>query len=233
MKVNEAKTDLCLFHARDTTPISVNINGVSILTKKTINILGVIFDQKLQWSEHIAHCILKSNVALSAIRLIRRFFTTKELLQLVTSNFYSILYYNSEIWHLHTLKTNLKQNILSSSARAIKVCLKFDSNDISFLNLHEMYNRAPPEKFLLYRHALALYKITNDNNHSLEWAALNFNQILTSRQSKFFSLRGNNKRVGLNAIANRFFILNNRIPLNWFNLSIDSFKVHCKSEFLS
>ena len=63
--------------------------------------------------------------------------------------------------------------------------------------------------------------------------ALNFNQILTSRQSKFFSLRGNNKRVGLNAIANRFFILNNRIPLNWFNLSIDSFKVHCKSEFLS
>ena len=34
MKVNEAKTDLCLFHARDTTPISVNINRVSILTKK-------------------------------------------------------------------------------------------------------------------------------------------------------------------------------------------------------
>ena len=50
MKVNETKTDLCLFHARDAAPISVNINGVSILSRKTINILGVIFDQKLQWS---------------------------------------------------------------------------------------------------------------------------------------------------------------------------------------
>ena len=48
MVVNEAKTDLCLFHARDAAPISVNINGVSILSKKTINILcfnGLLWSQ--------------------------------------------------------------------------------------------------------------------------------------------------------------------------------------------
>ena len=94
------------------------------MSSKTINVLGVLFDQKLQWSDHIASCIAKSNRALSAIRLIRKFFTTKELLQLVTSNFFSILYYNSEIWHLQSLKVNLKQKLLSSSARAIKTCVK-------------------------------------------------------------------------------------------------------------
>ena len=84
MKVNEAKTDLCLFHNRDTASIVIEFNGVSIVSSKKINVLGVIFDQKLQWSDHIAHCIKKSSKALTAIRLIRRYFNTKELLQLVT-----------------------------------------------------------------------------------------------------------------------------------------------------
>ena len=32
--------------------------------------------------------------------------------------------------------------------------------------------------------------------------------------------------------ANRTFILNDRIPLNWFNLSFETYKVKCKIEFL-
>ena len=75
---------------------------------------------------HVAHCISKSSKALTAIRLIRRFFNTKELLQLVTSNFYSIFYYNSEIWHLNSLKHNLKNKLLSASAKALKICIKYN-----------------------------------------------------------------------------------------------------------
>ena len=127
------------------------------MSSKTINVLGVLFDQKLQWSDHIASCIAKSNRALSAIRLIRKFFTTKELLQLVTC-------YNSEIWHLQSLKVNLKQKLLSSSARAIKTCVKHCTRDVSFVNLHRTYNRATPDQFLLYKHALSLYKLINCPN---------------------------------------------------------------------
>ena len=42
----------------------------------------------------------------------KKYFNTTELLQLITSNFYSILYYNSEIWHLPSLKGNLKGKLL-------------------------------------------------------------------------------------------------------------------------
>ena len=203
------------------------------MSSKKINVLGVIFDQKLTWSDHIAHCIKKSSKALTAIRLIKNFFNTKELLQLITANFYSILYYNSEIWHLQSLKTNLKQKLLSASAKAIKICFKYCTNDISFIKLHEMCNRSLPENFLMYRHALLLYKTMNSDSHTCEWVHLNFNQILTSRQTTFMSAKNNRKRVGLNAFANRFFILNGRIPLVWFNMSFDCFKVHCKKEFLT
>ena len=74
MKVNEAKTDVCLFHRGDTTPISLNINGTTITSNTKINILGVIFDSKLQWSEHISHAIKRATGALNAIRLIRKLF---------------------------------------------------------------------------------------------------------------------------------------------------------------
>ena len=213
--------------------VVIKFNGVSIVSSKKINVLGVIFDQKLQWSDHIAHCITKSSKALTAIRLIKNNFTTKELLQLITSNFYSILYYNSEVWHLQSLKMNLKQKLLSASAKAIKTCIKYCTDDVSFIRIHEMCNRSLPENFLLYRHALLLHKLMNSNSHTCEWVHLNFNLILTSRQTTFMSRKSNNKRVGLNAFANRVFILNGRIPLDWLNMSINTFKVHCKKEFLS
>ena len=34
-------------------------------------------------------------------------------------------------------------------------------------------------------HSLALYRLYNCNEPTLEWCALHFNQILTSRQTKF------------------------------------------------
>ena len=232
MQVNDSKTCLCLFYKKDTAPIEIQLNNSKIKSGKTINVLGVIFDQKLQWSEHVANCILKSSKALTAIRLIKKFFTTKELLQIVTSNVFSILYYNSEIWHLQSLKSNLKQKLLSISARAIKTCVKYCTNEYSFIRIHSMFNRSTPDEFLLYRHALCLFKLMNDQKWTLEWAALNFNQILTSRQTHFMSIRNNSKKVGLNAFANRCHALNGRIPLEWFNKSLNTFKVNCKNEFL-
>ena len=85
MKVNESKTELCLFHRGDSGPITVNINGNEVISKKSINILCMIFDSKLQWSEHIAHSIKRSMNPLNAICLIRHYFKKDELLKLITS----------------------------------------------------------------------------------------------------------------------------------------------------
>ena len=175
---------MCLFYTKDTTAIEIVLNETIIKSSKTINVQGVVFDQKLQWSDHISHCVVKSKKALTAIRLIKKIFTTEELLQVVTSNVYSILFYNSEIWDLHSLKSNLKPKLLSCSATAIKSCVKYSTNDKSFVDLHNTHKRATPEKILLYKHALNLYKLMKDSDYNIEWVALNYNQILTSRQTK-------------------------------------------------
>ena len=70
------------------------------------------------------------------------------------------------------------------------------------------------------------------NTDTLEWVSLNWNQILTSRQSKFEILKTNVKKVGLNILVNRLSALNNKIPLDWLNGSLDSFKVKAKKLLL-
>ena len=156
-----------------------------------------------------------------------------ELLQLITANVFSVLYYNSEIWHIPSLKNDLKSKMTSISAKAIKTCMYYPDRMISFENIHRMNNRAMPDSLMSYKTAIQLHKLYKAGNPSLDWISLNFDQILTSRQIVFLISKTNKTKVGLNILPNRFSILNGLIPLTWLNASMDTFKVHCKKLFLS
>jgi hypothetical protein len=92
------KTEACLFFRKDCMPVRIKVGFDSIATKKTLNVLGVIFDSKLQWTEQVAKAILKSNRSLNALKIICKNLKMKELINLVTSNYFSTLVYNSEVW---------------------------------------------------------------------------------------------------------------------------------------
>ena len=231
--VNDAKTDLCLFYKKETQQVSINLGMNMITSKNVINVLGVTFDSRLQWSEHVSKTISKANRALCAIKLIRRFFNTKELTSLLTSNFYSILYYNSEIWHLNSLNQNLKHSLLVASANACKLALHYPNEMISYLNLHSILKRATPEMICKYKLALQLFKKFNHKLPDYEWLILNFEQQFATRQTFFKMNRINNLRVGLNALSNRFFYLNDKIPLTILNNNIVQYKIACKKIFLT
>ena len=148
--------------------------------------------------------------------MIKKCFTQNEFLTLITSNFYSILFYNSEIWHLPSLKATLKQKLLSTSAKALKVCIRLSDGNTSFETLHKICKRAPPIEFMKYKLALCLFKTYNSDFNVVEFLHLNFNQVFTSRQLNFETLKSNNKKVGLNALSNRFHCLNDSIPWKTF-----------------
>ena len=109
---------MCLFHRSQLKIINVNINNTIVKSTPQINVLGVKFDSKLQWMEQVAKSIKKANKALLAIKLIAKFFNSMEIKNLLMSNFYSVLYYNSEIWHLPKLAPYQKKLLLSISAKA-------------------------------------------------------------------------------------------------------------------
>ena len=232
MKVNDNKTELCKFHKTDITPVEIVLNNVTIKSQNSMNVLGVEFDSKLNWTPHVNKTIIKANKTLYAIKLIRKYFTNKELLGLLTSNFYSVLFYNSEIWHLPTLCPEIKQMLLSASARALKLTQKYVNPLQSFINIHKECNRSTPEKMSLYKHALLLHKLYNSQLPEMDWIALNFQQTHSTRNANFNVTKTNNYRVGNNIITNRLHCLNNMIPLRDLNDSWSTFKIKCKSSIL-
>ena len=233
LSVNESKTELCAFHRKHPTNIEIILNDVTVKSKQTMNVLGVLFDSTLSWTHQISQTITKAKKALHAIKLIKNHFNQQELLALLTSNFYSILYYNSEIWHLPTLSPQLKQSLLSASATALKITQKVQNRMQSFVNIHLECKRALPEQMIVYKHALLLHKLYNKNSPETEWIALNFQQLLTSRQLNFTINKTNRTKVGNNILANRLHILNNKIVLSDLNESISTFKINQKRTLLS
>ena len=142
------KTELCLFHKNDHAPIQINLNGTIITSKTSINVLGVQFDSKLNWNDQVNKTINKAKKTYHAISLIKKYFNHNELNGLLTSNYYSVLYYNNEIWHLPTLSPALKQKLMSASANALKLCLSKLPLNTSHESIHRLAKRGTPPKYL-------------------------------------------------------------------------------------
>ena len=117
------------------TAMRIKLQNEFITSKKSMNVLGVIFDSKLNRQLHTNHVITKAKKALFALRLLRKYFSVSEMRSLLDSNFYSILYYNSVIWLTPCLSCESKQKLLSISA--LRTCLKHEGFDVSFVNVHK------------------------------------------------------------------------------------------------
>ena len=152
---------------------------------------------------------------------------------MLTSNFFSVLYYNSEIWHLPSLNQHSKQLMLAASAKALKLCFNSQPVLYSYNDIHTLTKRATPPQFQIYKHAILLFRLYNSIDTTSDWVRLNFQQTLTSRQTNFVIFQNNNYKIGNNLICNRLSILNNKVPLKWLALSLETFKMKCKVKFLN
>ena len=130
--------------------------------------------------------INQSRKALHGIRLIRKYFNKEELKQLLTSRYFSILYYNSKIWHIPSLQANLKQHLKAASANALKLLGSHTDLRTSYDALHRFHKRALPEEKMKFKHAIQLFKNYNDDKQNETWLNLNFQQNFGQRQNTVY-----------------------------------------------
>ena len=232
--VNESKTEVCLFHNDDQPLVQLNILGVRVTSTKSINVLGVEFDSKLNWNTHVSKAISKARKSLFALRLLKKHFKNNEMRTLLDSHFYSVLYYNANIWLTPNLSSDSKQNLLSISANALRSCLMHDGFNISFENLHLSHKKCTPLQHSHYQLALTLYDKLNFNEPEPchETVTILDQIICTRRQSKFQIYRNNFLKIGLNTTSNKLSHLSNLISLEHLNLSKPQFKKIAKLLFL-
>ena len=122
------------------------------------------------------------------------------------------------------LKPRLSQMLLSASAKALKITLKFYDINMSFDRIHQLCNRARPAEFLLYKQSLLLHTLINTGEPSADWTDLNFQQLFSRRGGAFQIAKANRLKIGTNIPVNRMYVLNGMIELNWLNLSREQYK---------
>ena len=131
LAVNKAKTEVCLFFKQKCRSVHLTLGGTRIETKNVLSVFRDTFWFKTAVVTTSGKCNKESKQSIKQI--ITKHFNNKELLQILPSNFYSILYYNSEVWMLKNLNTNLKRSLLSTSANALKMALHYPKWNINYI----------------------------------------------------------------------------------------------------
>ena len=127
-----------------------------------MNVLGVIFDNKLNWGPQVANVICKARKALFAVCLLRKFFSDHEMRLLLDSYFYSVLYYNAVIWLTPELSSSMKQSLLSISANALRSCMMLNCAEISFERIHIMCRKCTSSQIMSYQSSISLYRSVSE-----------------------------------------------------------------------
>ena len=125
-----------------------------------------------------------------------------------------------------------KKSIKKASANALRMC----TNDVDIFSthteIHRATNRSTPDGLTMYKHAILMYKLFNNHEPLNEHLHANFQLVDNPRSTKVVFRKSQNLECGKNILLNRFVELNNLIEKDWMEMSIDSFKINCKSLFL-
>ena len=91
--------------------------------------------------------------------------------------------------------------------------MSVNTRDISFERLQISNKKCTPSQIMLYQLSLSLFKVYNVDDDQLNFETVTFidQLILTSRQINFQIMRVNQRKIGLNTTANKFYHLNNLI----------------------
>ena len=159
----------------------MTINNERISTTNSINILGILFDSNMKWDQQYRKAINEANINLYAIKRISKFFNRDEKTMLITSLYFSKLYYASEVWHLPERTSSQNKMIKYASANALRII----TNEITIFHthtqIHNMTSRALPDQMIRYKHALMLYRLMRQCTPTEEFIQLNFQANLNQR----------------------------------------------------
>ena len=107
-----------------------------------------------------------------------------------------------------SLKPEIKQQLLSATAKAQKISQNNPDPMQSFLNIHQTCKRATPSQIMLYKHSILLHKLYDTQIPTKDWIWLNFHQTLTSRETLFNEIRLNKNKIGKNLLTSTLAIIN-------------------------
>jgi len=171
-------------------------------------VLGLTFDSHLSWEAHVKNVQKKCNQKLAVLKKIRHKFTLLQFKKIVTSQYFSILYFCSPVWLHDGLKSGLKRQINSAHFKALHIMLKDYKNKISQNVLTKKCGRATPKQW--YRYSTATLIIKTFNTKSLTYINnIIRSSIYTTRRKPLIGRFFDNSKgkIGKQSLENRLNLM--------------------------
>jgi hypothetical protein len=167
------------------------------------------------------------------LRILRRKLNNKELSQVVTSHYFSRLYYGSEIWY-HPLKKCVKDRLKQLHYYPLRL-LTFDfQKALSYKKLSELCKRASPFDYNNYKVAKTLIAIVNSTSPFFLFHVLLSQAVMENRRPhEPWFLDMSRSRIGRQSLVNRSNLISKRINFKWLDveLSRDTIRTKLKRAF--
>ena len=152
-------TDKChLLVANMDKNVFANINGDIIYGNKSVKLLGVKIDNKLDFNEHVSNICKKASLKLHALARISNLMDKNKLRNLMKAFIESQFAYCPLVWMFHSRALNNKINNIHE--RALRLVYK--DNELSFQELLEMDKSFSIHERNLQKLSIEMYKVKNN-----------------------------------------------------------------------
>ncbi len=219
MKVNETKTEAVIFNKKGHLRMKLRISDVEVSTISDMKVLGMTFNENLKWETQVKNTIAKCNSKLGVLKKLRNKFTEEQFLKIVTSQYYSTLYYGGAVW-LPNISYKDGKLIESAHNKALRIAFLDRKKKIGKEDLAKKSKRAKPEEWAKYASATLVMKIIRNKSPTYLLGTL-METIFTERRKPLNGKFYNNSKgkIGKQRIQNRIGFMNG-IKDEWMMVNI-------------
>lgn len=233
MRTNVGKTEAVVFN-KDHMELTLHMGDQTIVTGKTIKVLGITFNHNLHWTTHVEKTVKKAASIINRVRFIRRSLTEEQTLKVMTSYLYSTMYYGSPVWLGATSRSDDWKLMNRAHYQALRVILRDYRREQPRKELDFRCKRATPRQWSYYSVANITASILRDGEPSLLFDLIRGNSATSGRQPSrptFFDT--SRKKIGRQSIQNRIGDVFKRVKSDWLEKgkSKDALRIELKRAF--
>jgi len=220
-----------VMHRFDKIVKNYRIKDITIKSKNSLKVLGIKFNQNLNWNDHVMYSINSCQKILHGLKILRKYFTKDSFSQVMTSFLFTKLFYAIKIWPYHLLSFECKRKLDSFYFNCCRIIVKDYDRTMSRNSINIMIKRATPMEYSNYCTARTVIKNMSNVNSPL-FEICKSNSYQTQRKpGQYFFFDNSRNKIGKNSINNRITEQFKSINFQWLNMSENQIRINLKKTF--
>jgi len=139
--------------------LEIEVASYKIKVGTTMRVLGVMFDSKLEWENHVLHVCNTMKKKIYALRRISSDLSQAELLSIAHGSIYSVLYYAAGTWLNGGLKEKFIRKLKVLSNSTLQIVFGKRRQECRTMELHSLANMLTPAQMAMHLPGCLLQKV--------------------------------------------------------------------------